>query len=53
MRNVAKGSERREELRERAGKLMVPYLVDPNNDIEMFESDKIVEYLESTYAQPD
>ena len=53
VRNVAKGREGREELLERAGKLMVPYLVDPNTDTEMFESAKIVEYLESTYAQPD
>jgi len=50
VRNVAKGGERREALRERAGKLMVPYLVDPNTDTEMFESQQIVEYLESTYA---
>lgn len=53
VRNVAKGSEQREELRERTGKRMVPYLVDPNTDTEMFESAEIVEYLESTYALPD
>jgi glutathione S-transferase len=52
LRNVAKGSDQREALRERAGKVMVPYLIDPNTDTEMFESAKIVEYLESTYALP-
>jgi len=50
LRNVAKGSARRAELQQRAGKVMVPYLVDPNTDTEMFESADIVEYLESTYA---
>lgn len=50
LRNVAKGSEQRDALRKRAGKVMVPYLVDPNTDTEMFESALIIEYLESTYA---
>jgi glutathione S-transferase len=53
LRNVAKGSEQRELLRKRAGKVMVPYLVDPNTDTEMFESAEILEYLESTYAIAD
>ncbi len=53
LRNVAKGSDQRAALLERAGKLMVPYLVDPNTDTEMFESEEIVEYLESTYAVAD
>ena len=30
---------------------MVPYLVDPNTDTEMFESAEIVAYLEETYAR--
>ena len=30
---------------------MVPYLVDPNTDTEMFESAEIVAYLERTYAK--
>jgi glutathione S-transferase len=29
---------------------MVPYLVDPNANMEMFESADIVAYLEATYA---
>ena len=33
-----------------AGKVMVPYLVDPNTGESMFESADIVRYLERTYA---
>jgi glutathione S-transferase len=49
-RNVAKRGVRRPELIERGGKMMVPYLIDPNTGTEMYESDDIVEYLRSTYA---
>jgi glutathione S-transferase len=34
----------------RSGKMMVPYLVDPNTGTEMFESADIVAYLDATYA---
>lgn len=37
-------------LLEQAGKVQVPYLVDPNTDTAMFESDAIREYLLATYA---
>ncbi len=40
----------RTELLEQAGKVQVPYLVDPNTDTAMFESDAIREYLLATYA---
>ena len=30
--------------------MQVPYLVDPNSQIAMFESADIVEYLNETYA---
>ncbi len=40
----------RTELLERAGKVQVPYLVDPNTDVAMFESGAIREYLLRTYA---
>jgi glutathione S-transferase len=43
-------TDKRRELVERAGKVQVPYLVDPNTGAEMFESDAIVRYLEATYA---
>ena len=50
LHNVARGSTRRAALEERAGKVMVPYLVDPNTGREMFESADIAHYLEQTYA---
>jgi glutathione S-transferase len=39
------------ELHERAGKVQVPYLVDPNTGTEMFESATIRAYLMETYAK--
>lgn len=50
LHNVAKGSPRRAAFVERSGRMMVPYLVDPNRQIEMFESAEIVAYLERSYA---
>lgn len=52
LHNVAKGSPSREAFVARSGKMMVPYLVDPNTGKEMFESADIVSYLEQTYATP-
>ncbi|NNL67263.1 MAG: glutathione S-transferase, partial [Myxococcales bacterium] len=51
LHNVAKGSAKRAAFEQRAGKMMVPYLVDPNTGVEMFESADIVAYLEETYAR--
>lgn len=51
LHNVAKGSPRRTAFVERSGKMMVPYLADPNTGREMFESAGIVDYLEATYAR--
>lgn len=34
----------------RAGKVQVPYLVDPNTGVEMFESSDILTYLDATYG---
>ena len=51
LHNVAKGSPQRDAFVERSGKMMVPYLVDPNTGVEMFESANIVQYLEKTYAK--
>ncbi|MBL4636883.1 MAG: glutathione S-transferase N-terminal domain-containing protein, partial [Kofleriaceae bacterium] len=50
IRNVAKNSERRDQLKEAGGKVMVPYLIDPNTETQMYESDEIVEYLHRTYG---
>jgi len=51
LHNVARGSARRQAFQSRSGKLQVPYLVDPNSGVEMFESSDIVEYLQATYAE--
>jgi len=48
--DVAAETVNRRGLAARAGKVMVPYLVDPNTGREMFESDAIRRYLEATYA---
>ena len=50
LHNVAKGSAKRDEFVRRSGKMMVPYLVDPNTGKEMFESADIAAYLDETYA---
>src|SRR3546814_3473184 len=47
----AKGTSRnRKVLLARAGHVQVPYLIDPNTGTEMFESAKILAYLDATYA---
>jgi glutathione S-transferase len=51
LHNVGKGSPSREAFVRRSGKMMVPYLVDPNTGKEMFESGDIVAYLYATYAK--
>lgn len=49
LHNVAKHSPGRAAFIKRSGKMMVPYLVDPNTDTAMFESADIVSYLDRTY----
>lgn len=48
--NVGKGSPSRETFVKRSGKMMVPYLADPNTGTEMFESEDIIQYLNEKYA---
>ncbi len=50
LHNVAKGSPSRAAFVERSGKMQVPFLIDPNTGVEMFESAAIVDYLNRTYA---
>lgn len=50
LHNVGRGSPKRAEFKALAGKMQVPYLVDPNTGTAMFESAEIVAYLEKTYA---
>eukprot|EP00401_Gymnodinium_catenatum_P065692 CAMPEP_0117602702 /NCGR_PEP_ID=MMETSP0784-20121206/77727_1 /TAXON_ID=39447 /ORGANISM="" /LENGTH=365 /DNA_ID=CAMNT_0005405549 /DNA_START=9 /DNA_END=1106 /DNA_ORIENTATION=- len=40
------------ELEGRGGKMVVPYLVDPNTRSEMYESEDIIDYLLATYGPP-
>lgn len=51
LHNVAKGSPSRDAFIKRSGRMMVPYLADPNTGTEMFESADIVAYLNRTYAK--
>ena len=39
-----------EELVKEGGKRQVPFLIDEANDVRMYESEDIVEYLHQTYA---
>lgn len=48
--NVGRGSHERPAFEARSGRMMVPWLHDPNTGQEMFESAQIVRYLQSTYA---
>ncbi|HVY47371.1 MAG TPA: glutathione S-transferase N-terminal domain-containing protein [Minicystis sp.] len=46
----ARGSRYRDVVKERGGKLMFPFLVDPNTGRSMYESDDIIRYLAETYG---
>ena len=50
LHNVGKGSPKRAAFVERSGRMKVPFLIDPNTGVEMFESADIVAYLEGTYG---
>jgi glutathione S-transferase len=47
---VGQGSMRRRELKNLGGKVQVPYLVDPNTNTSLYESDDINAYLNRTYG---
>ena len=50
LHNVGKGSPRRAAFVDRSGKMMVPFLLDPNAGVEMFESADIVAFLQERYG---
>lgn len=50
LRNVARGSPKRGAFEKRSGRMLVPWLSDPNSGTELFESADIVAYLNETYA---
>lgn len=51
LHNVAKGSPGRDAFLRRSGKMMVPFLVDDNTGVSMFESAEIVRYLDESYGE--
>lgn len=50
--NVAAGSPSRAAFVERSGRMMVPWLFDPNTGAELFESQEIIRYLHEKYSEP-
>ena len=50
-RNVKKGTEKRKILNTLGGKDQVPLLIDMDNKVIMYESDRIVEFLEANYKE--
>ena len=50
LHNVGKGSPSRPAFERRSGRMMVPYLSDPNTQVELFESADIASYLDATYG---
>ncbi len=48
--NVGVGSPSRTAFVEKSGRMQVPYVVDPNADVALFESADIIMHLEKTYA---
>lgn len=49
--NCANGSKRRSAVTSKSGgPFSVPFIVDPNTGVELFESKEIVRYLEATYT---
>lgn len=48
--SCSRGSANRDTLFAKTGRFQVPYLIDPNTGVEMYESDAIVDYLEKVYT---
>lgn len=50
LHTTPRGSPTRAALKERIGRFQVPYLIDDNTGIAMFESAEIVDYLDAVYG---
>jgi glutathione S-transferase len=50
MISCSRGSANRDKMIAKTKRFQVPFLVDPNTGIEMYESAEIVEYLEAVYT---
>lgn len=48
--SCSRGSANRNKMMEKTGRFQVPFLVDPNTGIEMFEGAEMVQYLEDVYT---
>ncbi|KAL7532999.1 hypothetical protein ACHAXR_004979 [Thalassiosira sp. AJA248-18] len=48
--SCSRGSRNRDRMVKKTGRFQVPYLVDANTGIEMFEGPEIVEYLDAVYT---
>jgi len=48
--SCSRGSVNRDKMVEKTGRFQVPFLVDPNTGLELFESLEICEYLEACYT---
>ena len=48
--SCSRGSANRDKMVAKTGRFQVPYLVDPNTGVEMFESEEIVKYLDEVYT---
>lgn len=49
--SCSRGSRNRNRMIEKTGRFQVPYIVDDNTGIDMFEGAEIVEYLEAVYTK--
>lgn len=49
-RSAPPGSPQRQKLQELGGKQQVPFLVDPDRGVTMYESDDIITYIREHYA---
>ena len=49
-RSCPRGSPNRQLMFEKTGRFQIPFLEDPNRDVQLFESSAIIEYLEKVYS---
>jgi len=52
IKDIAESDAYAAELIEKGGKRQVPYLIDTDKDVAMYESDDIASYLQTTYGTP-
>jgi glutathione S-transferase len=48
--SCSRGSKNRDRMIDKKGRFQVPYLVDPNTGVDMFEGAEIVKYLDAVYS---